>query len=50
MSKIGFPDVISVSWTEQWILAKLYIWFYCDTVKSWLDSGNIDLIFKVTIL
>ena len=43
-----FLDVIS--WTEQWILAKHNKFFHYDSIKSWLDFGDLDLIFNVTIL
>ena len=37
------------SWTNGWILTKLAYTHYWEGGKKWLDFGDLDLIFKVTL-
>ena len=37
-----------ISWTNEWNFTKLAWIHHWDKFKSWLDFGDLDLIFKVT--
>ena len=46
---ISEPCVHSISWINRWNLTKLAQIYYWDWGKKWLDFGELDLIFKVTL-
>ena len=38
-----------ISWRNKWIFTKLSELYWCDMKKNWLDFGDLDPIFKVTV-
>ena len=42
--------VIITTLTSGWIFFKVASMYHSDKLKTWLDSGDLDLIFKVKVL